>query len=276
MVELSTRCVGWGFTRQRRHAGRFNVSQTLKPRIRAAGGNPVPGEPCKAEGTVSEDIPPIADGHAEDPSLEESAARVKWPATSDKAAWTQLDEDLSKVLAGEFKAGSLRCLASFGEIVYRYCKERFGVLEQREPHPRTNKESRRQAEIREVRAQLRQLKKAWKAASQQRKPEVDILRPLYDRVRREAVAGTLFAIWSWLSQLCGNFSHDVPPQAWHHPPRAQVCTCKAASNAALRASTWIWAKHRNGPSCCHQAPVRSGSGVSALVHWPTSPMWYWV
>ena len=52
--------------------------------------------------------------------------------------------------------------------------------------------------------------------------------------------------------------------------------CKAASNAALRASTWIWAKHRNGPSWCHQAPVRSGSGVSALVHWPTSPMWYWV
>ena len=52
--------------------------------------------------------------------------------------------------------------------------------------------------------------------------------------------------------------------------------CKSASNAALRASTWIWAKHRNGPSWCHQAPVRSGTGVSALVHWPTSPTWYWV
>ena len=49
------------------------------------------------------------------------------------------------------------------------------------------------------------------------------VRPPYDRVRRETVAGTLFAIWSWLSRLCGNFSHDVPPQAWHHPPRAQVC-----------------------------------------------------
>ena len=34
VVELSTRCVGWEFTRQRRHAGRFNV-QTLTPRIRA-------------------------------------------------------------------------------------------------------------------------------------------------------------------------------------------------------------------------------------------------
>ena len=44
-----------------------------------------------------------------------------------------------------------------------------------------------------------------------------------DRVRGEAVAGTLFAIWSWLSRLCGNFSHDVPPPAWHHPPWAQVC-----------------------------------------------------
>ena len=142
----------------------------------SCGGNPIPGEPCKAEGTVSEDNPPIADGHAEDPSLEESVARIMWPATSDKAAWKQLDEDLSKVLAGAFKAGSLRCLASFGKIVYQYCKERFGVLEQREPQPRTNKESRRQAEIREVRAQLRQLKKAWKAASQQRKPEIDILR----------------------------------------------------------------------------------------------------
>ena len=39
----------------------------------------------------------------------------------------------------------------------------------------------------------------------------------------EAVAGTLFPIWSWLSWLCGNFFHDVPPQAWHHPPWAQVC-----------------------------------------------------
>ena len=136
----------------------------------SCGGIPIPGEPCKAEGTASEDNPPIADGHADDPSLEESAARVKWPATSDKAAWKQLDEDLSKVLTGAFKAGSLRCLASFGKIVYQYCKERFGALEQ------TNKESRRQAEIREVRAQLRQLKKAWKAASQQRKPEIDILR----------------------------------------------------------------------------------------------------
>ena len=37
------------------------------------------------------------------------------------------------------------------------------------------------------------------------------------------ISMTLFAIWSWLSRLCGNFSHDVPPQAWHHPPRAQVC-----------------------------------------------------
>ena len=35
VVELSTRCMGWGFTRQRRHAGRFNVPQTLTPRIRA-------------------------------------------------------------------------------------------------------------------------------------------------------------------------------------------------------------------------------------------------
>ena len=58
--------------------------------------------------------------------------------------------------------------------------------------------------------------------------------------------------------------------------RERKSVCKAASNAALRASTWIWAKHRNGPSWCHQAPVRSGSGVSTLVHWPTSPMWYWV
>ena len=58
--------------------------------------------------------------------------------------------------------------------------------------------------------------------------------------------------------------------------RERKSVCKAASNAALRASTWIWAKHRNGPSWCHQAPVRSGSGVSALVHWLTSPMWYWV
>ena len=58
--------------------------------------------------------------------------------------------------------------------------------------------------------------------------------------------------------------------------RERKSVCKAASNAALKASTWIWTKHRNGPSWCHQAPVRSGSGVSALVHWPTSPMWYWV
>ena len=108
----------------------------------SCGGNPVPGEPCKAEGTVSEDNPPIADGHAEDPSIEESAARVKWPARSDKAAWKQLDEDLSKVLAGAFKAGSLRCLASFGKIVYQYCKERFGVLEQREPTRRVDARQR--------------------------------------------------------------------------------------------------------------------------------------
>ena len=58
--------------------------------------------------------------------------------------------------------------------------------------------------------------------------------------------------------------------------RERKSVCKAQSDAALRASTWIWAKHRNGPSWCHQAPVRSGSGVSALVHWPTSPMWFWV
>ena len=56
--------------------------------------------------------------------------------------------------------------------------------------------------------------------------------------------------------------------------RESKFVCKSVSNAALRASTWIWAKHRNGPSWCHQAPVRSGYGVSALVHWPTSPMWY--
>ena len=58
--------------------------------------------------------------------------------------------------------------------------------------------------------------------------------------------------------------------------RERKFVCNSASNAALRASTWIWAKHRNGPSWCHQAPVRSGSGVIALVHLPTSPMCYWV
>ena len=134
MVELSTRCVGWGFVRQRRHAGPINVSQTLTPRIRAVVIQYLKNH-VRQKVLLARIIPPIVDGHAEDPSLEESAARVKWPATSDKAAWKQ-----------------------------------------REPQPRTNKESRRQAEIREVRAQHRQLKKAWKAASQQRNPESNILR----------------------------------------------------------------------------------------------------
>ena len=50
--------------------------------------------------------------------------------------------------------------------------------------------------------------------------------------------------------------------------RERNFVCKAASNAALRASTWIWAKHRNGPSWCH----RHQSGVVlGLAPWSTGP-----
>ena len=101
------------------------------------------------------------------------------------------------------------------------------------------------------------------------------VRPPYDRVHREAVAGTLFAFEVGCRSFVGTslmtFLHKL---GITHRERKSVC--KAASNAALRASTWIWAKHRNSASWCHQAPVRSGPGVSALVHWTTSPLWYWV
>ena len=101
-------------------------------------------------------------------------SRVKWPKTSDKAEWKQLDDDLDKLLEQTLKGPVETKLESLTSIVYTVSKDRFGLCEKKEPKPQ--EPNRREKEMRRIRKELRDLKKCFKNASMEEKDGLKVLR----------------------------------------------------------------------------------------------------
>ena len=103
--------------------------------------------------------------------------RIKWPASSEDAAYQKFDEDLDKILETTLIGNVERKLKSFTRIVYTVGKERFGIITKgkakRKPEP-----SRRELQKARLRKELKELKKQWKTANDQAKEGLNELREI--------------------------------------------------------------------------------------------------
>lgn len=92
--------------------------------------------------------------------------RIKWPKTSEAKEWSMLDEDLDKVL-GAVQAGSVESnVDSLTALTYNMAKERFGTVPKRENKTRPEKQNnRRERKIRQLRKEIKTLRKQFKLAS---------------------------------------------------------------------------------------------------------------
>ena len=113
--------------------------------------------------------------------VEERRAKIKWPKTSDKRAWGDLEEDLDKILESALSGPAERKLVAMTNLVYMVSRERFGVLKNI-PSKSVQTPNRRQRLISDIRAELRTLRRAFRTA---RDEENIGLKQLRDEQRRE-------------------------------------------------------------------------------------------
>ncbi|KAI8485265.1 hypothetical protein Bbelb_370120 [Branchiostoma belcheri] len=102
--------------------------------------------------------------------------KIKWPKANNRAAWEELDSDLSNVLEQGLKGDIDRKLNSVGEMVYNFCSEKFGTLAVGERQPSSNNRfGRREREILQLVRRRRQLRKLWRKASPEEKVGLQVL-----------------------------------------------------------------------------------------------------
>ncbi len=89
---------------------------------------------------------------------------IMWPAMSDLKVWSQVDDDLVKVLNVELKGDVTHKLQMMSNTIYSYGAERFGCKESR-TRPEGGGLSRRQQAIHNIRKELREVTNQWKEAN---------------------------------------------------------------------------------------------------------------
>lgn len=104
---------------------------------------------------------------------------VKWPKANKVAVWQQLDEDLSFILEHSLRGQVETKLNCIGDILYEECRNRFGVVAEKQKG--SKQKGRREREIEQLVKRRRQLRKQWRKAS---KEEKEGLKPLWEEVKK--------------------------------------------------------------------------------------------
>ncbi|MGH0138942.1 UNVERIFIED_CONTAM: hypothetical protein FKN15_068065 [Acipenser sinensis] len=112
--------------------------------------------------------------HKREKNLNGHKPGVKWPRACEKTAWNTVNTDLCFAL--ERLSGTVeKKLDKFGDIIYAYGSERFGVEKRKEKVQTIPGKSRRQQEIERLVRERRQLRKQWRRAEQSQKEGLNLL-----------------------------------------------------------------------------------------------------
>ncbi|MGH0166692.1 UNVERIFIED_CONTAM: hypothetical protein FKN15_053682 [Acipenser sinensis] len=124
-----------------------------------------PNDPCE---------PGQTNQHKREKNLNGHKPGVKWPRACEKTAWDTVNTDLCVAL--ERLSGTVeKKLDKFGDIIYAYGSERFGVEKRKEKVQTIPGKSRRQQEIERLVRERRQLRKQWRRAEQSQKEGLNLL-----------------------------------------------------------------------------------------------------
>ncbi|KAI8500672.1 hypothetical protein Bbelb_214900 [Branchiostoma belcheri] len=127
---------------------------------------PVESIPLEEEATTSQ--------HVEEVEFVKKE-KIRWPKANNRAAWEELDSDLSNILEQGLKGDIERKLNSVGEMVYNFCSGRLGTVVVGERQPSRNSFGRREREILQLVRRRRQLRKLWRKASPEEKAGLQVL-----------------------------------------------------------------------------------------------------
>ena len=107
--------------------------------------------------SAKELLPEVSDELSSSQALTTKRPKLKLPPASAKEEWESIDQDLVQKLNAKLAGCSLKHkLASYGDLIYATCKEKYGVKETKEKPP--PQKSRRQREMENIRKQKRSLK----------------------------------------------------------------------------------------------------------------------
>ncbi|XP_078587744.1 uncharacterized protein LOC144868686 [Branchiostoma floridae x Branchiostoma japonicum] len=95
--------------------------------------------------------------------IQPAKERIKWPKLSDTNSWSQLDQDLDRVLEATLAGTVERKVDSLTTITYNMAKERFGVEEKKRRPCSEKQPNRREREIKRLRKEIKKLNKRYRS-----------------------------------------------------------------------------------------------------------------
>lgn len=120
----------------------------------------------------------------------ESRRRIKWPPAYNKEAWQNFDNDICELLQLTSQGSAQNQLKYLTTIITSMGSERFGYAESKQI-AKPNTTNRREKKIKELRKELRSLKKAYRKANREDRQPLEELRAIL----REKLKNTRRAEW---------------------------------------------------------------------------------
>ena len=105
----------------------------------------------------------------------ESRKKIKWPPANDKGAWQDFDIDICEIIQSATKGDVKRRLNFMTTITTSLASERFGCVELRQPR-RPYTANRRVNKMKDLRKEIRSLKKLYRRASIEERQPLEELR----------------------------------------------------------------------------------------------------
>ena len=105
----------------------------------------------------------------------ESRKKIKWPQANNKGAWQDFDNDICEIIQSATKGDVARRLSFMTTIITSLASERFGYVEPRQPR-RPYTANRRVNKMKDLRKEIRSLKKLYRRASIEERQPLEELR----------------------------------------------------------------------------------------------------
>ena len=97
--------------------------------------------------------------------------RIQCEIQSEKMKWSKLDDQLERALEATLKGDVDRKMETMTAVVYSACKDSFGVKEAK-PQPTTPTPNRRENDIRQLRSDIKRLRKRFRTSLEEEKPAI--------------------------------------------------------------------------------------------------------
>lgn len=114
------------------------------------------------------------------PRAHERKERLQWPKATEVNVWQDFEHEVDLILESTLLGPAERKLKSMSHLIYSIGKERFGVQKKKtncnQPQP-----NRREKRIKQIREELKKLKKAFKKANQEERVGLKELRDIQRR-----------------------------------------------------------------------------------------------